>query len=360
MTDTAHASPSHAAIPATTQRVVIPKAGSYNQLTMCTVPMPKPAAGEVLIEVKATGVNFADTLVRQGLYSSAKEYVGWPITPGFEVSGLVASLGEGVDDLQVGDEVFAVTRFGGYAGHLTVRRKHVFAKPEQLSFEQMAGVPAVFMTAWFALHELAHPRPGYKVLVHSAAGGVGGSLVQMAKLGGCHVVGVVGGSHKVETVRKHGADAVIDKSTQDLWGEAKRLAPKGYDVVLDANGVATLAQSYEHLRPAGKLVVYGFHTMMAKKGGRPNWPKLAYDYVRTPRYNPLNLTNASKSVMAFNLSYLFDRDDFVSLAFDDIGRWLRNGDLEAPPVTTYKLSDVGRAHADIESGKTVGKLVLIP
>jgi NADPH:quinone reductase-like Zn-dependent oxidoreductase len=216
------------------------------------------------------------------------------------------------------------------------------------------------MTAWYALFELAHPRPGQQVLVHSAAGGVGGALVQMAKLAGCQVVGVVGSSHKVATVKAHGADAVIDKSTQDLWAECERLAPAGFAVILDANGISTLQQSYEHLRRTGKLVVYGFHSMMPKKGGLPNWPKLAADYLRTPRFNPLTMTNDSKSVLAFNLSYLFDRKELLHEAIGQIARWLDAGRLAPPPVTTYPLADVARAHADIESGNTVGKLVLVP
>jgi NADPH:quinone reductase-like Zn-dependent oxidoreductase len=216
------------------------------------------------------------------------------------------------------------------------------------------------MTSWFALFELAHPRPAAKVLVHSAAGGVGGSLVQMAKIAGSEVVGVVGRTSKIQSAFDVGCDHVIDKSTDSLWSAASQLAPRGYDVICDANGVATLRQSYEHLRPAGKLVVYGFHTMMPRSGGRPNWLKLAADYARTPRFNPLDMTRDSRSVLAFNLSYLFDRFDLLDLAFADIGHWLEEGSLKPPPVARYPLRDVARAHRDIESGATVGKLVLIP
>jgi NADPH:quinone reductase-like Zn-dependent oxidoreductase len=342
------------------KKIVIHKAGSYDRLKIEEHPTPRPGAGEVLIEVRASGVNYADVIVRMGLYASAKEYVGWPITPGFEVSGVVTGLGEGVTDFHLGDEVSACVRFGGYASHLVAGSPFVFPKPRDLSFEQAAAMPAVFLTAWFALHELAHPRPGYTVLVHSAAGGVGGQLVQLSKIAGCTVVGVVGSSHKVQTCLETGADFVIDKSTQDLWKEAERHAPQGYDVVLDANGVATLGDSFKHLRRAGKLVVYGFHTMMPKSGGRPNWIKLASDWLRTPRYNPLDLTNESKSVMAFNLSYLFDRDDILELGLADMKKWLDEGKLVPPAVTTYPMAEVARAHADIESGKTVGKLILIP
>jgi NADPH:quinone reductase-like Zn-dependent oxidoreductase len=218
----------------------------------------------------------------------------------------------------------------------------------------------VFLTAYYAMHELVHPRRGARVLVHSAAGGVGGCLVQLAKVAGCEVTAVVGASHKIDTARAHGADHVIDKSMQDLWHEAERHAPQGFDVVLDANGVATLGDSYRHLRRAGKLVVYGFHTMIPRRGGRPNWLKLGIDYLRTPRFNPIEMTTESRSVLAFNLSYLFDRLDILGEGMGHLLGLLEAGKISPPPVRTYRLADVQQAHRDIESGQTVGKLILIP
>lgn len=343
-----------------TRKVVIHKSGGYERLCVESHATPTPGTGEVLIEVRAIGINYADCIVRMGLYASAKELVGWPITPGFEVAGVVAAVGAGVEDLEVGAPVFAVTFFNGYTSHLVVPRAFVFPKSPALSFEEAATLPAVFMTAWFALHELAHPRPGYRVLVHSAAGGVGSLLVQLSRRAGCEVIAVVGRTNKVVTARAIGAHHVIDKSTQALWTEAERLAPNGFDLVLDANGVSTLRQSYEHTRRAGKLVVYGFTSMMPRKGGKPNWPKLAVDFVRTPRFSPLRMTNESRSVLAFNLSYLFDRVELLQEAMGLLAAWLADGTLRPTPVTTYPLADVARAHADIESGRTVGKLVLIP
>jgi NADPH:quinone reductase-like Zn-dependent oxidoreductase len=346
--------------PEARDKIVIHSAGSYDKLGLEQEDVPPLTGDEVLIEVEAAGINYADTLVRMGLYESAKEYVGWPITPGFEVAGRVIEVGPEVDDLQVGQEVCAVSLFDGYTSHLVTRRPYIFDKPDSMSFAQAAGLPTVFITAWYALFELAHPREGSTVLVHSAAGGVGGSLVQLAKIAGCEVVGVVGGTHKIETAQYHGADHVIDKSKQNLWDEAERIAPDGYDLILDANGVATLSDSYDHLRRAGKLVIYGFHTMMPKKGGKPNWLKLISGWLRTPRFNPINMTNESKSVLAFNLSYLFDRIDILTEAVEDLQRWLDDDLIKPAPVSTYPLDEVGRAHADIESGRTVGKLILIP
>ena len=348
------------ATPTTMKRVVIHRAGSYDRLKLEEGPALTPGPGEVVVDVRAIGVNYADCMVRMGLYSSAREFVGWPITPGFETAGVVSAVGEGVHDLAIGDEVFALTLFNGYATQVKAGRAYVFPVPKGLSWEQAASFPSVYLTAWYALHELAHPRSGTHVLVHSAAGGVGSCLVQLAKRAGCEVTGVVGASHKVDKVKDHGADHVIDKSTTELWKEAERVAPEGFGVICDANGVATLKQSYAHLAPAGKLVVYGFHTMIPKQGGRPNWLKLAGDFIRTPRFNPLMLTQDSKSVMAFNLSYLFDRTEILRLAMSDLVGWLEAGDIQPPGVTTYPLADVADAHRAIESGQTTGKLVLLP
>lgn len=342
------------------RKVVIHRAGSYGELALETARLGPPGPDEVTVDVHATGVNYADVIIRMGLYASAKELVGWPITPGFEVAGVVRAVGANVKDLAPGDRVFAVTLFGGYTSALHVPRRQVFPLPESLGFVEGAALPAVFLTAHFALHQLAHPRRGDKLLIHSAAGGVGTSVIQLAKLAGCEVTGVVGGSHKVETAKKLGCDHVIDKSQEDLWARAEAIAPRGFDVILDANGVATLKASYEHLRAPGKLVVYGFSTMMPKTGGRPNYLKLAVDYLRTPRFNPLDMTNQSRSVLAFNLSYLFDRTDILEEGMADLAKWLQGGQFVPPPTKTYPLEKVADAHRDIESGKTIGKLVLIP
>ncbi len=343
------------------KKIVIHRAGGYEQLKVEKAELPAVGPDDVLVEVRAAGVNFADTSIRLGLYASAKEQVGWPITPGFEIAGLVLAKGEKVGDLELGERVMGLTLFGGYATHVVVKRNQLFRLPDSLSFEQGAAIPAVFLTAWFALYELAHPRPGSTALVHSAAGGVGSSLVQILKIRGVNVVGVVGSSHKVDAVRNLGADHVIDKSKQDLWAEAERIAPNGYDLVLDANGVETLKQSYEHLRRAGKLVVYGFHSMMNKSGGsgNANWFKLVSGFLRTPKFSPLEMTNDSKSVLAFNLSYLYDRIEMLEAGMTAISDWLAKGLIVPPTVTAYPLDRAGDAHRDIESGKTIGKLVLV-
>ena len=332
------------------RRVVIHKAGGYERLQLEEVPAPQAGPGETAIDVEAIGVNYADCVIRMGLYSSAKEFVGWPITPGFEVAGRTAR----------GEAVIGVTLFGGYASRIVVPDHQVFPKPTAWSAEEAAGFPAVFLTAWYALVQCAAVQAGQTVLVHSAAGGVGGALLQLAKIAGARCVGVVGATHKVEAARSLGADAVIDKSQEDLWPAAERHAPEGYDAVFDANGIATLKSSYAHVRPSGRLVVYGHHSMLPKGKGRPSWPSLIWKALRVPRFNPLEMGESNRSVMAFNLSYLFEEEALLAHAMGELLGWVADGRIRPPTTTTYPLEDVAEAHRALETGETVGKLVLIP
>ena len=342
------------------QRLVVSKPGGFDRLEL-TTSTPKPLApGEVRVRVHATGVNYADAMVRRGLYRTAKKYIGFPIAPGFEVAGEVTEVGAGAR-YAVGDRVIALTFFGGYASEVNVPEAFVFPLPTGWTFAQAAAFPVVYLTAWFALRELVHPRPGARILVHSAAGGVGTALVRLGKIMGLEVTGVVGSSHKVGAAKAAGCDHVIDKSTQDLWAEAERIAPKGFDVVLDANGVATLGESYKHLAPVGRLVVYGFSTMIPKtKSGRTNWLKLAFDFLRTPRFSALAMTQDNRSVLAFNLSDLFQRQDIMNDGMAEILRWIADGRIPAVDPKTYAFEAAQDAHRAIESGTTTGKLVLVP
>lgn len=340
------------------KKIVIEKAGGYDQLKIKEFPELKPGKDEVLIATKAAGVNFADCCVRMGVYSSAKEFVGWPITPGFEISGVVVAIGEGVKRFHVGQNVLAICFFGGYSSHVIVREDLVFPMPSSLTFEEAASLPAVFLTAYYALFELVHPRVGNYILVHSAAGGVGSALIQLGRKAGCKVVGVVGSAHKLEAVKALGADFVIDKSQKNLWKEAVKIAPNGYDVILDANGIETLSESYKHLAAGGKLVVYGFHTMFSKGRGTPNWLKMIWSYLRTPRFNPLEMTKDNHSVLAFNLSYLFNKEMLLNEALSAILQAVETNEIKLAKVTAYPFEKAAMAHRDLESGQTIGKLVL--
>jgi NADPH:quinone reductase-like Zn-dependent oxidoreductase len=341
------------------RKIVIESPGGYDALRCVEAPDPAPGPGQVLIAVEACGVNYADSIIRLGLYASAKQLHGYPITPGFEVAGRIAACGPGVGHWRVGDAVIALTLFGGYASHLVIDAENVFALPPQLDATQGATLPTVFLTAWFMVMQQMRARPGDDWLVHSAAGGVGSALVQLGRLAGCRVVGVVGARHKIAACRAAGAVEVIDKSCEDLWPTARRHAPQGYQAIFDANGVSTLRRSYDHLAPTGVLAVYGFHSMLPRDG-RLNWLRLAWDWLRTPRFSPLRMTQENRSVIAANLSFLQAHAPRLREGMQWLLHEFAQGRLSPLPVQTYPLTDAARAHRAIESGQTVGKLALLP
>lgn len=195
----------------------IPSAGGYDKLVYMPLSEGEYTEGAnikfnenikdedlVIVKTYACGVNYADVCIRWGLYESAKKFVGWPITPGFEFSGEVESKGENVKEFEIGQKVFGVSLFGAYSQRIRVPKHQIFPLPEKLDQYEAAGFLTVALTAWYAMFELVRPRAGSWILVHSAGGGVGSMLVQLAKISGCHVVGVVGASHKVDLVKQLG------------------------------------------------------------------------------------------------------------------------------------------------------------
>ncbi len=341
------------------KKIVIHRPGGFGRLKLEEHPDPVPGKGQVRVATRAIGVNYADCIVRMGLYKSARDFVGWPITPGFEFAGTVDAVGEGVDDLPLGTRVFGVARFGSYASQVVTDRAWLLPIPDNVSFEQAGSFPVAFLTAWYGLFELGNAQRGSRVLVHSAAGGVGSALCQLARGAGAQTLGVVGSAHKAEHARSYGADHVIDKSREALWPAARAFAPEGFDVVLDANGAATLRQSFDHLAPMGRLIVYGFHSMMSH-GGIPNPIRLLIQYLRTPRFDPLKMVDRNVGVFAFNLSYLFTHAELYQRVMTELCARLASGSLSPLPVATHPLADAAGAHRALQSGRTVGKLALIP
>lgn len=339
------------------KKIVIHRAGSFDQLQVETHASITPKAGEVKVHVHAIGINYADVVVRWGLYKSAKQYVGWPITPGFEFSGTVDTIGEGITDFKPGDQVFGVTFFNGYSTEICVPQYQLFHLPHNMSLEEAAGFPAVFLTAYHALKQTIVIYPGSKTLVHSAAGGVGSALLQIARLMELETIGVVGSSHKVERAREMGATHVIDKSKQNLWEEVDKIYPEGADVIFDANGGESLKQGWKRLAKGGKMVTYGSHTILPKESGRINYLKLAHAWLTAARFNVLNLN--TRSVVTFNLSFMFAHHHLLTEAMTDLIAWTEAGKISPLDITTYDFENVAQAHRDLQSGQTMGKLVLL-
>ena len=337
--------------------VSVPKPGGFSSLRVIDGPAPNVKPGEVLIDVKAAGVNFADCIARMGLYASAWHYSGWPLTPGFEVAGIVAQCGTDVPVHFVGRRVVAVTRFGGYAEKITVPFEQCFVLPDTTSFQEGASFPVIFLTASYALNELCCPPKDLAVLIHSAAGGVGGALVQLSRLNRNKILAVVGSSAKTQAALDHGADAVISKDKGDWETQARKFSSGGFLGIFDASG-DTLRESYSLLAPRGRLIAYGSHSVISRNGGILGIPLSVLRYLFIPRYSPLRLTNDNKSIMGFNLSYLFEERVLLKITMTNIINQLTDGRLVFPRITTYPLERAADAHRALQSGHTVGKVVL--
>jgi NADPH:quinone reductase-like Zn-dependent oxidoreductase len=341
------------------KKIVIQKAGGYDQLQIITGPDLKiENPNDVLIQVKYSGVNYADCLVRLGVYASAKEYVGWPITPGFEVSGTVLAVGSQVTKFKAGDQVIGFTRFNGYSSQVTVPEEQVLPMPPQFNLAQGASYPSVYATAQYCLNQIFYLYPGSRIFVHSAAGGVGSALIQLAKLKGHYVVGVVGHSSKVEYTKALGCDEVLDKSATGFsWEKVKdKFKGKLFDAVYDANGFTTLNHSYDLVRSTGKLVVYGSHSLVPKSGGKLNYIKAAWGLLNTPKFDAMKMITDNKSLICFNVSFLFEEKSIVKDTVQ--GLIEASAKIKPPKVTVFKIEDVVKAHQLIESGMSTGKIVL--
>jgi len=348
---------------------------SLPPFAQANVKIPKDC---VIIKNESFSVNYADCTIRWGLYESAIRYVGWPIVPGFDVAGTVESVSDDIDEndqhkLAVGDRVFGCTLFGAYSNRVLIPKKQLRRIPDCIdSFAKAAAFPAVSLTALYALH-LAGYFPISKsgggrnkftnksILIHSCAGGVGSFLVQMSKILGLHVVGVVGRSSKVQDAIDLGCDVVIDKSNEDLWSAAEKASPNGFLTIMDANGVSTLNDSYKHLAPSGRLIVFGFHSNLPIGSSMLSpweWLKMAKKVAVMPSFDAMDLTVSNKSVMGFNLSFFAEEVEILSDMFDVILKWIEDGKLKCPRVCEMPMADIAKAHTFIQSGTSSGKIVL--
>lgn len=338
------------------RRILIDRPGGYGVLRMAEDSIPPPGPGEVQVEVRACGVNFADVSVRLGLYKAARGM--YPICPGLEFSGVAARAGAGVEGFSTGDRVFGASRFGAHTSVINVPAAQLWPLPEAWDFARGAAFPVAYLTAYYGLHGVGHLRSSDRVLVHSAAGGVGTACLHLLGINGNPAVGVVGRSEKVPFAREAGAALVIDKGATDLWKTAEAYSPEGYDLVLDANGASTLRRSYDHLAPGGRLLVYGFSSMFSRSG-KKNYLKLFWYFLKTPRFSPFDMTGKNRTVSGFNLIHLFDRVGHFREIMSILLAWDSQGRLPHMPITSFPLEEAKEAHRLMESGRSVGKIVLI-
>lgn len=336
------------------KRILVRKPGGHDALELVEEKDPTPGAGQIRVRTKAAGINFADTIVREGYYEAAKGK--YPITPGFEFAGVVDGVGRDVKGFKDGDPVVGFTKFGGYSSVQIAEPIQIRPMPRGWEFTDAAAIPGVNLTAYHGLFKVARVEKGETVLVHSAAGGVGTALLQQCRIAGCRAVGVVGSEKKIKVAKEFGAEHVILKG-KGMWEALDQAVPEGIDVSFDANGVTTLKPAWKRLKVGGRLVVYGFAEIL-QRGDRPSLPRMAWNYVRVPRFSPLDMTTTNRSLIGFNIVFLTEKLELARDSFDAVIRWADEGKLKQVPVTTFPIEKTADAHRAIESGTTVGKVVL--
>ena len=317
-------------------------------------PIPSPAPGEVRIDVSYAGVNFADVVMRRGLYRAAPKP---PFVPGFEVSGTIGAVGEGADRFHEGDRVLAVTKFKGYTSHLVIPALQVRKMPDGVTLAQGVAIPAVYGTAWVALHDVARVRAGETLLVHAVAGGVGTAAVQIAKHLGLRVIGTASTDEKLEFAKGQGLDVGINYAREDfLPAVLRETGGQGVNVCVDSVGGALLERSYQAVATGGHLVIVGAADLWP--ASPLGWVKTAYKAVRVRKWSAFELIEHNKSVAGLQLLRLWDALGDQGGALDRLVELLGQGKIRPVIDKEFALDEVGKAHRYLEERRTMGKVVL--
>lgn len=327
-----------------------PKAGNIAQLALHSERVGVLDDDKARVAVHAVGLNFADIFALTGLYSATPQGA---FTPGLEFSGVVLECGSGCSQWQPGDRVMGVTRFGGYSTLIDSDPAYLWPLPEGWDFAAGAAYPVQTLTAWYALGSLGNLQPKQRVLIHSAAGGVGLQAMQLTRALGGLPVGTVGSADKLALLRSMGFDKLLVRERN--FAQQLKREQQQFDLVLDGIGGAVQKASFEALNPMGRLVVFGA-AEFTPTGQRPDYLRALLRYLRRPRYDVMDMISANKSVMAFNLIWLWEQHDRMHGLMDE----LDGLDLPAPHVgQQYAFVDAHQALAHLQSGTTVGKVVLI-
>lgn len=323
------------------QAMRVDEFGEPEVLKYVEVDRPSPGEGEVLVEINSVGVNYADTMRRRNQYVERQEL---PFTPGSEIAGTVAEVGDGVEDVNVGDRVVMLLGTGGYAEYAAVPARNLIPIPDGMDFDEAAAIPLQGLTAYHVLKTSGQLEEGESVVVHAAAGGVGSLAVQMAKLmGASPVIATASTQEKVDFAKNLGADVLINYTEED-WPKQVREATgdKGADIILEMGGGDFPQKNLQCLNVFGRMVVFG-----AASGDRGSLV-------------PAELMKNNHSVVGFYLPRIMARPGLFAPSLEKILAWISSGDLKLTIGARYPLEQASEAHEALEGRKTTGKIILNP
>lgn len=315
---------------------------------------PVPGNGEVLVRVRAIGLNFADLFARMGVYPLTPPP---PFVPGLEFSGEVEATGEGVTDFSPGTRVMGYSRHGSHAEYVALKASLLLRMPQELSFPEAAAFPAVSMTAYHGLVQLAHLQKGEKLLIHAAAGGVGLATLQLARSVGAEIFATAGSDEKLAVAARHGAQYVINYTTHDFASEVRTLTGDyGVDVIMDSVGGKVFRKGWPLLAPMGRYILFGVAAVTG--GGGLNRLKAARVLGSMPPVFPSTLIVRNKGIFGFNLGTLTGKERYLREAADEIVRLLSQGVMLPIIGRVFPFSEMREAHRYLQSRQSVGKVVI--
>ncbi len=334
--------------------VEISKFGPPEVLRFCKIPVPGIEEGDVLVRVRAIGLNFADVFARLGYYPGIPKP---PFVPGIEYAGTVESVGKSVKTFRKGDRVFGFTRQKAYAEYVAVPATLVLRMSKRMSFKEAAAFGVTYLTAYHALITLGQMEKGERLLLHAAAGGVGTAALQIARHLGVKVYATVGSHSKFQIVRELGAALAINYSEEDFAEIIRKDTDgKGVDVVLDSVGGKVFRKGWKLLAPMGRYVLYGFAAVADQKGVRKL--RALREAVSIPLIYPPSMISKNVSLMGFNLYFLIEKTGYMRQATGKLLSWHEKGILRPVIGAAYPFEQIREAHEFLQSRRSVGKIVV--
>ena len=325
--------------------------GSLSNLKLVEEPLSMPSGRQVLVQVRAIGLNFADVFSVKGLYKAAPKEA---FVPGLEFAGEVIATGPEVSRFKKGDAVIGVTRFGAYASHILHSEDYLNPLPEGWSFEEGASYPVQALTAYYALVKLGDLQEGMTVLIHSAAGGVGTFANRIAKKYGAYTIGTVSRPEKVAYCREEGYDKVIVRAKNFGQQLDEALGDRPLRLVMECIGGKVLAEAWQRLASQGRMIVYGA-ARYTNTGDKPNYLRLMWQYFTRPKIDPQAMTHRNVGILGFNLIYLYGQIETMRQQLSE----LEQLNLGKPRVGhRLPFEELPEALRLFQSGKTTGKVVL--
>jgi NADPH2:quinone reductase len=332
---------------------LIKNGNAENAFAIKEMQIPKPKGYEICIKVSAFGLNFADVMARQGLYRDCPPL---PAVIGYDVEGIVHSIGEKVEGYKNGDRVFGMTRFGGYAEYAVTDSRAVGKLSSDAPIGEGTALATQYGTAYYAAEIVQTLIPGEVVLIHAAAGGVGTALIQLCKRRGCKIIGTAGSEKKISYLKDLGVDYPINYRVKDFEKETKKIiGERSLSAYFDNLGGKSIKIGKKLLMPGGRILSYGAASMSGRKSTL-NLLKLAYGF---GLFSPISYLQSSQAFNGINMLRIADhKPDLMALIMKGVSELYAKNEINPTIGKVFHASEIADAHTYLESRKSIGKIAI--